>query len=505
MKRYASLLKKVPWLYAALGAAAVMGGAYFFFFRGAEAPAPTVVLAYKDFLQQVSVSGTVVAARDVDLGFSQSGRVKGVYVSVGQTVSQGDMLAEVENADLRAGVVQQQAALEREQAKLASLQAGTRPEQIAVSQATVDAARAGLVDAVQDAYRASDAAVHNSVDQMFDNSRAAPSLRPTISDTTLKYTVEGERTAAESMLAAWGVQSAALSVSSNLAAAAVQAQNNLASIATFLSDANAALNRAISTTQVPQTSIDSYVAAVSAARTSINVSIAAVNAASAALSSAQKNLALAQAGATPEDIAGQQAAVKAAQAAVGNAQALLQKTLITAPFAGVITVVGAKTGALASANTPEISMISAGTFQIESYVPEVNIALLHVGDPATVTLDAYGESVPFDAKVLSIDPASTVRDGVSTYRVIFQFSSADPRIRAGMTANLTVTTLDKPDTLSVPLGAIVARGGKQFVTTKVGERAVEREVVTGAVSSLGEIEILSGLSAGDVVVLLTTQ
>src|SRR3989338_8830997 len=53
---------------------AVLAGGWFFFFRSAPVKQQTAVLAPKAFLQQVSVSGKVVAAKQVDLGFSQSGR-----------------------------------------------------------------------------------------------------------------------------------------------------------------------------------------------------------------------------------------------------------------------------------------------------------------------------------------------------------------------------------------------------------------------------------------------
>lgn len=484
-----------------VGILAALGLIWSIFFRTPEQKLATIIIEPKEFLQQVSVSGTVVAARDVDLGFSQGGRVSRVYAKVGDRVSQGVVLAEVENADLRASVSQQQASLEREQARLAALKAGTRPEEIALKQAAVDADKADLVDAVQDAYRAADGAVHTTLDQMFDNPRYAPLFKPTISDTTLKYKVESGRTGAESMLAQWGAESLSLTASGDLAFATGRAQSNLASIASLLSDVSAALSRAIPTTQSPQATIDVYANAVASARTDINAAVSAVNAASASLSTSQKNLTLAQAGTSAQDIAAQEASVKAAEASVLQAQAQLQKTLIVAPFAGTVTVVEAKVGALASSNISQVSMISTGAFQLESYVPEVNIALLHAGDKATVALDAYGDETTFAASVAAIDPASTMRDGVSTYRILLQFGDVDPRIRVGMTANITIDTLKKEGVLSVPQGAVLARQGKKYLRLQEGGAVVEREISTGALSSLGEVEILAGLSAGDIVVL----
>jgi multidrug efflux pump subunit AcrA (membrane-fusion protein) len=118
-----------------------------------------------------------------------------------------------------------------------------------------------------------------------------------------------------------------------------------------------------------------------------------------------------------------------------------------------------------------------------------------------VTLDAYGVEVPFEATVVSVDPAETIRDGVSTYRAILQFSEQDERIRSGMTANVIITADRREGVIAIPQGAIISRDGKKIVRIKVGEETLEREVTVGEVSSIGSTEITSGLSEGDRVVI----
>jgi len=468
-------------------------------FRGAAGTDGLLVLELKPFIQQVSVSGKVIAAKEVDLGFSQSGRITGVYVSVGNYVSQGTTLAVVENGDLRATLLQREAALENQQAKLASLKAGTRPEEMAVAQSSVTRDTQALIDELQDAYRAADGATRNTLDQFISNPRTSPSLTFSVSDSNLKTSVESKRLAAESALVAWSGAVFALGASADLSQAASLAQSNLSAIVSLLSDAGAAINRAIPSTQIPQATLDDYSAAVATARTNINASISAVTSAKSDLDASRKNLALKEAGSTPQDISAGEAQVKSAAADVAAAAAQLSKTFISAPFSGIITVVDAKAGKIVSPNTPEISMISTGAFQIESYVPEINIALIAVRDKASVTLDAYGEKI-FPASVVSIDPAETVRDGVSTYRAMLQFDAQNPLIKSGMTANVAITTDTKESALAVPQGLVVYRDGKMFVRVLVDKSTVEREVTLGGVSSLGEVEILSGLKEGDTII-----
>jgi RND family efflux transporter MFP subunit len=220
------------------------------------------------------------------------------------------------------------------------------------------------------------------------------------------------------------------------------------------------------------------------------------------LNAAQKSLALEQLGATQSEIDAQSALVRAAEADLNAAYAALTKTRIVAPFSGTVTTMDAKVGESVSGNTPEISLISTGTFEIESFVPEINVAAIAVNNEASVTLDAYGEEVLFAASVASIDPAETIQDGVSTYRTLLKFSKADPRIKTGMTATVTITTQNRENVLSIPLGSVVKREGSSYVTVVMPNGTeTERVVTLGDVSSEGNAEILSGLTAGDVIVL----
>jgi multidrug efflux pump subunit AcrA (membrane-fusion protein) len=418
-----------------------------------------------DFVQEVSVSGKVVAADDVDLGFSQAGRVANVYVGVGDHTYAGELLAEVENGDLRAS-------LEAEQATLASLRAGAPPEEVAVAEAEVESDRAARDDAVRDADTAATNAITN-IDQFISNPRGTnPQLTFSTSDSQIKSALEAGRAAIEPKLVAGHVA--------------------LADVTAILANASAALARGIPGS-VTQATLDGYIAAIATAKTSVNAAASALTNTNAALNTAEKNLLLKKAGATSNDIA-------AEEARVNEAEANLQKTMIVAPFAGTITVVGAKVGAALGINSPALSIIGSD-LQIESYVPEVNIALVAVSNPASATLDAYGTSVDFPAAVASIDPAETLRDGVSTYRTILTFVTKDTRLRAGMTANVRITTDLKQGVIAVPEGVVTTRDGKKYVTIETGNTTADREVTTGELSSTGTLEVTSGLADGDMVVI----
>jgi HlyD family secretion protein len=495
---------------AILFAVVAVGGFVVFSGQGSKGM-ETFTVSRGDFVQQVSISGKVIPAEDVDLGFTYSGRIARVYVKVGQQVPAGATLAEIDGADARATLLQKEAALDVQKAKLASLQQGTRPEEIAVAEAAVakdEAALAqaynALADAIQSAYIQADDAVRNKVYTFVSNPRTNPQITVISSDTQAVIDATANIVQAEAVLVAWAADIRTMPAATDLSAHVARAQQNLALVTALLNSVSKVLNSA-TLTNLSQTVLDGYISSVATGRVNVSGSTSALTsavtaqkAAATALVSSKKTLALKKAGTVQADIDAQAAQVKAAEADVANARAALAKIYIMAPFAGVITKVDAKAGKIVSPNTPEISMDSASAFQIESYVPEVNIASIKVRDTAIVTLDAYGAEVPFAVQVVSIDPADTVKDGVPTYRALLQFDATDPRILSGMTANIVVTTAQKSDVISIPQGLVIERNGGKYVKVVQGENISEREVSTGLVSSAGTIEILSGLLEGDI-------
>lgn len=465
----------------------VLGG-YYFFGQGADLGA-TLTIAQKNFEQQVSVSGTVIATKDADLGFSSNGRVAYVYARVGQHVSAGTTLAEIENGDLVATLAQAKA-------DLASLLSGTRQEEIDVATVTVKNAEASLINAIQNAYTSADDAVRNRTDSFFSNPRTEPKLSFNISNANLKTVVENDRLSAEKALNAWAVLISELAPA-NVADSAKQSQVYLAQVTTLLADANAALNQGLPDTTTSSATLSTYATTLATGRTNVNNSGTDLTTASATLDSSVKNLTLKQAGATKDSVASQQATVASAQSAIA-------KTIITAPFSGVVTRVDAKVGEIVSPSTSLISMQSDGIFQIETYVPEVSIAQIQVGNKATTTLDAYGPSVKLSAVVVAVDPAETVRDGVPAYKTTLSFLEKNSSIRSGMTANILITTGSLQNTIVIPRGAVGIKNGSSYVSVVINGQPVDRTVTTGASPALGQVEILSGLSTGDVVLLSPT-
>lgn len=468
------------------------------------------------FAQQVRVSGTVEAAQEVDLGFAQSGRISRTYASVGDDVRSGAVIAEMDNGDLRAALAQRKAALDTARASLAALKAGTREEKVAVAKAQVESdkiailqAKASLLDAIETAYTHADDAVHNKADQFFSNPNSfSPSLNFTTSNSQLALSLTTNRVVAEQTLRSWRREIESLKDTDDLERAYVRAREYASAIALFVEDCNSALNSVVYGTNVTSSEVSGYVTNIAAARANLNTSlssltsaITAVRSANALLEKNERNLALEQAGATKEDLEAEEARVEAARADVQSAQAQLEKTMVVAPFSGTLTRMDARAGEIVSPSDAKIAMISKGLFEIETYIPEVQITSVRVGNGATTTLDAYGDTVHFAAKVIAIDPAETVKNGVSTYKTTLQFLNDDERIRPGMTATVLITTDLVPGAIVVPRGALFERAGSKAVQVVRDDRVVEISVQVAPGESLGNVQVLSGLQDGDTIVL----
>jgi HlyD family secretion protein len=237
-----------------------------------------------------------------------------------------------------------------------------------------------------------------------------------------------------------------------------------------------------------QTTIDKYKSDVAIARQNVNSALSG-------LISAEDNLTQ-----SLSDVPVQQARVAAARASVQSIQADLSRTVLVSPISGIISKQDAKVGQAVSPNTSLVPVISKD-YRIDAYVPEVLIAGVSIGNPATSTLDAYGSTTFFPAKISHIDPAETVRDGVSNYKVELSFASSDERIRSGMTANVNIETFRKASALVIPLRAILSKDGVNSVFVKAPDGTLQKTVDTGMSDSSGNVEVLSGLEEGELILL----
>ena len=195
--------------------------------------------------------------------------------------------------------------------------------------------------------------------------------------------------------------------------------------------------------------------------------------------------------------------IKQKESALAEAWARLDDSYLRAPFAAVITKIEPEIGELVTANSSVLTLISANQLLLETNVPEADLAKIKIGDPAQVTLDAYGADLVFAAQVSAIDPAATLIDGVVTYRTTLRFLKFDPRIKSGLTAEINISTAERSAVLAVPERAVISRGGRKFIRVLTEGAVTEQTVQTGLRGSDGRVEITSGLKPGAEVIVFS--
>lgn len=188
-----------------------------------------------------------------------------------------------------------------------------------------------------------------------------------------------------------------------------------------------------------------------------------------------------------------------AQASNESVISKMNKRRIYAPFSGTVASVGIKKGA-STDGKETIKLISEKDYQITLKAPEVSVAKLQLGQTVSVGLDAYGKDVSFPAKIVSINPAETIIDGVPVYETKVMFDSADSRIRSGMTAIATITIQEQKGVLAIPANLIYEENGTTVVFVMHDDKKEMRVIQTGIRGSDSYREIISGLSEGETVV-----
>ncbi len=509
-----------------------------------------------DLIQEVSVTGKVKPAESVDLAFERSGRVAGVSVRVGDTVHAGQILTQLESGELSAQLLQAQANLAAEEAKLREFEEGTRPEEIQIAITKVGNAERTLQDAENDLLNIINKA---GVDLQSDYDgalsaalkavTAGKSALITLSDIQQNYftsysqedsrLAEAKGTAVEALLGTSGAGLWKTEYINELNGGTFKFIHDISLNPTHetidqalpdtlvsLRKVSTALEAVPSTGELTATdktnlgtekknmsteisSVSSEIQAIAVQKVTNANAIAdaeaAVNSAKNALATAHDELSLKEAGIAPEQIAAQKARVNSARASKQQYQAEIAKTIMKAPFDGVVIAKDIEMGEVISANAKVISLNSQAQFEIEANIPEADIAKVTIGDNADITLDAYGSDISFDAYAVSIEPAETVVEGVPTYVTKFHFLEKDDRPKSGMTANITITTDIRKDVIAIPQRAVVRNNGTVTVRILRDNLVHEVTVETGLRGSDGNIEIINGVSEGDKVIIFLEE
>lgn len=216
-------------------------------------------------------------------------------------------------------------------------------------------------------------------------------------------------------------------------------------------------------------------------------------------------------------------AYEQAKAAMVKVERNLGYATITSPIDGVVISRAVEEGQTVAAGfeTPTLFTIANDLTQMQvvADVDEADIGQVRDGQRVSFTVDAYPDDT-FEGVVEQVRLEATTESSVVTYEVVITAHNPDLKLKPGLTANVTIYTLEKENALSVPTRALrfvpdaellaelemtaepepaqSAGAAKRTVWVVKGQILSPRQVSAGATSG-DRTEILEGLSDGDVV------
>jgi membrane fusion protein (multidrug efflux system) len=196
-----------------------------------------------------------------------------------------------------------------------------------------------------------------------------------------------------------------------------------------------------------------------------------------------------------------EAAARQAEGRVRGAQARLEELRVTAPFSGRLGLRQVSVGALVQPGTAVTTLDDISRVRIEFAVPEVYVAQLRAGTTVTARAGAFGDR-RFRGTVTVVD--TRIDTATRTVRVISEFDNAEEALKPGLFMTVEVELSRRDDALLVAEEALDPVGERNFVFVIREGRARRQEVRVGQ-RLPGEVEVLSGVRAGDQVVVRGIQ
>ena len=210
----------------------------------------------------------------------------------------------------------------------------------------------------------------------------------------------------------------------------------------------------------------------------------------------------AQVDAATSELAAAKQQLEVAKADAQHYSALSDYTRIVAPYDGVVTWRFSDKGALVQAGTsntsglPVVTVAQINQLRLRIPVPETIAAKVRIGDSADVKIQATGEH--FTGKIArftdALDPTTR------TMQVEIDVPNPTYRLQPGMYADVVLASDGKQDALIVPVNAIQREQNNVKVLVVDSQNRVQSREVQLGVQSNNSVEIVSGLTAGERVI-----
>ena len=200
-----------------------------------------------------------------------------------------------------------------------------------------------------------------------------------------------------------------------------------------------------------------------------------------------------------------QANAEVSEARLQVAQALLDQTRLTAPFAGIVAEINGEVGEFVTPSPvgiptpPAVDLVDINCLYVSAPIDEVDAPAIRVGMPAKISLDAFAQQI-FQGRVKRIAPyVLDIEKQARTVDVEVDFANADDshNMLPGYSADIEVILAEQTNVLRIPTEAIL-EGNKVLV---LGDDSIlqQRQIKTG-LSNWEFTEVVEGLKENEKVV-----
>jgi RND family efflux transporter MFP subunit len=188
----------------------------------------------------------------------------------------------------------------------------------------------------------------------------------------------------------------------------------------------------------------------------------------------------------------------------------LRKTKVIAPMDGTVLTLPVIEGqvviAAASVNngTSLMTLANLSKLLVETHVNQVDVAKLAVNQQVQLHAESL-KDVDMEAKISFIAPVATVKNSIKGFQVQALIDNPNPRLRPGMSVNMSIPIAKANDAVSVPISAVFkGEGNKRVVYVRTGDSTQRREVKVG-VTNIDYAQIINGVNEGETILLIEPE
>jgi multidrug efflux pump subunit AcrA (membrane-fusion protein) len=382
-----------------------------------------------EIFQEIAETGTVKAAKEIDLGFENPGKIEEIYLKVGERVNVNQPLIKLETSELEIQLAEVQANLEMVQAQLDKLLAGASLEEIKIAETEVKNAEINLTLAKENLNQAYEDALNiladsylkfynafssvDSIQRLYFTTSEQESLKVKEN----KEKIENKMFQAKSLLdiAKENRESKNIEIALSEMEKGLEITFEALTIIREICESPLYQNKI---SLVEKNSLDNQrnninIALTNLINTKQNISSRKLNLnlAEGQLQKAKDQLALVKAEPKKEDITLYQAQIKQVQAKIDLLKEKIEKSTLKSPIEGVVSQINKKIGEIVQMGESVISLFSSNEFQIEVNIYEEDIPKIKIGAPVNITLVAFPDKI-FKGRVISIKPAEKLIEKV---------------------------------------------------------------------------------------------